>query len=223
MAREVLRSSAPQESGKTRFSQAAGTLPIQEALSSPGIAGRNGSPAPAAGRKEGRRFSVTGVISRKGLRSWRPFAKRLRVATLLAAGLFADVRASDLPEGMKLQTFVRPSRSSSTPDRAFEYVQKTADFALADGTNRIVPSGVGYICLLEHAQGDQVLVTIRSQGLRGWAPASGLVPLNHAETFFSKQIEANPRDAFAFLMRGVVRFENDDLDHACRRRRGPAP
>ena len=59
-----------------------------------------------------------------------------------------------------------------------------------------------------------MLVAIRSQGLRGWAPASALVPLNHAETFFSQQILANPRDPFAFLMRGMVRYENDDLDHA---------
>ena len=38
--------------------------------------------------------------------------------------------------------------------------------------------------------------------------------LAEAEAFFSAQIKANPRSAFAFLMRGVVRYENDDLDHA---------
>ena len=38
--------------------------------------------------------------------------------------LHVRVRAADLPGGAKLQTFVRPKKSSSTQDRAFEYVQK---------------------------------------------------------------------------------------------------
>ena len=92
--------------------------------------------------------------------------------------------------------------------------RKSPDFFLNDGNTRITPNGVGYICLLERAQGDQLLVTIRSQGLRGWAPASALVPLNHADAFFSRQILASPREPFAFLMRGMVRYENDDLDRA---------
>ena len=41
-----------------------------------------------------------------------------------------------------------------------------------------------------------------------------MVPLAEAEAFFSQQIKLNPKSAFAFLMRGVVRYENDDLDHA---------
>jgi tetratricopeptide (TPR) repeat protein len=136
------------------------------------------------------------------------------IVFVAAIGICMDAYASDLPGGASLQPFVRPKKSSSTQDRAFEYMQKTPGFALSDGSSNIVPSGVGYICLLERSQGDQVLVVIRSQGLRGWAPASALVPLNHAETFFSQQILANPRDPFAYLMRGMARFENDDLEHA---------
>ncbi len=123
-------------------------------------------------------------------------------------------RGGDLAGGVKLNTFVRPKKSSSTPDRAFEYVQKAADISLYHGQTKLSPSGVGYICLLEKAQGDQLLVTIRSQGLRGWTSAGALVPLNHADAYFSQQIAANPRDSFALLMRGVVRYENDDLDRA---------
>jgi tetratricopeptide (TPR) repeat protein len=134
------------------------------------------------------------------------------VLALLAGG---PAMASDPPGGVKIQTFVRPAKSSTTRDRAAEFVQKSAAFCLQDGNDKILPSGVGFICLVERAEGNQVQVMIRSQGLRGWAPADSLVPLNHAETFFSRQIEANPKDAFAFLMRGVVRFENDDLEHAC--------
>jgi tetratricopeptide (TPR) repeat protein len=143
-----------------------------------------------------------------------PILKRTLVGLVLAIVASSAARAGDLAGGVKLKTFVRPKKSSSTPDRAFEYVQKVADFSLFDGQTRITPSGVGYVCLLERAQGDQALVTIRSQGLRGWVSAGSLVPINHADAYFSQQIEAKPRDAFAFLMRGMVRYENDDLDRA---------
>ena len=141
-----------------------------------------------------------------------PNQKRPIIALLMVVGVCTCAGAADLPDGAKLQTFVRPRKSSSTQDRAFEYVQKTPGFSLNDGSANVVPNGVGYICLLERAQGDQLLVTIRSQGLRGWAPANSLIPINHAETFFSQQIQANPHDPFAFLMRGMVRYENDDVD-----------
>jgi tetratricopeptide (TPR) repeat protein len=144
-----------------------------------------------------------------------PIRKWSIVTVFMAVGVCTCmcVRGADLPGGAKLQTFVRPKKSSSTQDRAFEYVQKAPDFSLNDGSTRISPNGVGYICMLERAEGDQVLVAIRSQGLRGWVAAGALVPLNHAETFFSQQIQANPHDPFAFLMRGMVRYENDDLEH----------
>jgi tetratricopeptide (TPR) repeat protein len=143
-----------------------------------------------------------------------PILSRSLLALGIAVGICTSAGASDLPGGASLQPFVRPKKSSSTQDRAFEYMQKTPDFSLSDGSSKTIPNGVGYICLLERAQGDQVLVAIRSQGLRGWAPASSLVPLNHAETFFSQQILASPRDPFAYLMRGMARFEIDDLDRA---------
>lgn len=144
-----------------------------------------------------------------------PILGRPIVALAIVVGICTSARASDLPGGASLQPFVRPKKSSSTQDRAFEYMQKSPDFSLNDGRAKTVPNGVGYICLLERSQGDQVLVAIRSQGLRGWAPASSLVPLNHAEAFFSQQILASPRDPFPYLMRGMARFENDDLNRAC--------
>ena len=143
-----------------------------------------------------------------------PILNRTLAGFVLVALASFCARGGDLAGGVKLNTFVRPKKSSSTPDRAFEYVQKAADISLYHGQTKLSPSGVGYICLLEKAQGDQLLVTIRSQGLRGWTSAGALVPLNHADAYFSQQIAANPRDSFALLMRGVVRYENDDLDRA---------
>src|ERR1700678_866598 len=48
-------------------------------------------------------------------------------ALVMVVGLHPGARAAELPGGVKLQPFVRPKKSSSTQDRAFEYVQKTAD------------------------------------------------------------------------------------------------
>jgi tetratricopeptide (TPR) repeat protein len=41
-----------------------------------------------------------------------------------------------------------------------------------------------------------------------------MVPLDQAEAYFSEQIQPGSGSAFAYLMRGVVRFENGDLEKA---------
>jgi tetratricopeptide (TPR) repeat protein len=136
------------------------------------------------------------------------------VAIFLPAFVCARVRGHDLPGGMTMTMFIRPSTSRVKCDRATAYVQKTPDFSLRNGDTKITPGCMGFICQLERTSGDQSLFWVRSESLRGWAPTYELVPLNHAEAFFSKKIKVNPRDAFAFLMRGVVRCENDDVDRA---------
>ena len=93
-------------------------------------------------------------------------------------------------------------------------MQKTPNFALRDAGKNGCSIRTVYIYRRERAQGDQLLLSSRSQGLEGWAPASAVLPLAQAEAFFSEQIQHNPDDSFSFLMRGVVRFEDDDLDHA---------
>ena len=41
-----------------------------------------------------------------------------------------------------------------------------------------------------------------------------MVPLAQAEAFFTQQLTAKPQSPFACLLRGVARYENDDLDRA---------
>ncbi len=140
---------------------------------------------------------------------------RFGLVTALAAMIVCPLAyGRDLPEGMTFGLFVGRHRRDTNEDRAALFVQKTADFCLRNGDQKIVPGGVGYVCRLERVEGDQSLVVVRTQSLRGWVATGQLIPLNHAEAFFTKQIEANPRDAFAFLMRGAVRYENDDIDRA---------
>src|SRR5271163_3987984 len=101
----------------------------------------------------------------------------IRTVPLIVIALLAGGAAvgSDPPGGVKIKTFVRPTKSSTTRDRAAEFVQKRPDFFLRDGNDKIIPSGVGFLCIGERAEGTQVQVWIRSQGLRGWAPADSLV------------------------------------------------
>ena len=132
----------------------------------------------------------------------------IAVGTCTSCGCVGPARRREL-------TAVRgPKKSSSTQDRAFEYMPKAPDFSLTDGNSRTIPNGVGYICLLERSQGDQVLVAIRSQGLRGWAPASSPGSAESCRGVFLPTDPGQPRDAFPYLMRGMARYENDDLEHA---------
>ena len=216
MAAEGPRSSAGEESSQTRVSRVTGSVQGEKAIPSSEILPGTRAPRPPSGT-EVRRTPLRATASECSRGKESVYVVHPRPADYCSGDCgpnMHDAGASDLPDGASLQPFVRPKKSSSTQDRSFEYMQKTPDFSLNDGSSKTIPSGVGYICLLERSQGDQLLLAIRSQGLRGWAPASSLVPLNHAETFFSQQILANPRDPFAYLMRGMARFENDDLDRA---------
>jgi tetratricopeptide (TPR) repeat protein len=141
--------------------------------------------------------------------------RTIRLAVTLAAiAACPSARASDHNGTPKLKTVLIPRKSSSKQDRASECLQKTPEFFLLDANRKIVPSAAGYLYLIERSDGNRVLLSDLSEGLRGWASARDVVALSEAESFFSGQIQANPKSAFALLMRGVARFENDDVDHA---------
>jgi tetratricopeptide (TPR) repeat protein len=142
-------------------------------------------------------------------RLWFPNA-----AVLLIISLCASVRASELGNPPKLKTSIIPRKAGSAHDRVSEVVQRTPDLVLWDSKKRLTPSGAGHMFIVEKIDGNRWLVSDLNEGLRGWVLAAAVVPLAEAETFFSQQIKINPKSAFAFLMRGVARYENDDLDHA---------
>jgi tetratricopeptide (TPR) repeat protein len=128
--------------------------------------------------------------------------------------LCASVSASDLGHSAKLKTSLIPRKATSARVRSSEVVQRAPDFVLWDGTKTFVPSGAGHLFLVEKVERDRLLLSDMNEGLRGWVSATTIVALADAEAVFSAQIDANPRSAFAFLMRGVVRYQNDDLEHA---------
>ena len=135
-------------------------------------------------------------------------------AVFLVVVLCASVSASELDQAPKLKTSIIPRKASSARDRASEVVQRTPDFALWDANQKVTPSGAGHMFIVEKTDGDRLLLSDMNEGLRGWVSATTIVTLADAEELFSEQIKAHPKSPFAFLMRGVVRYENDDLDHA---------
>jgi tetratricopeptide (TPR) repeat protein len=114
----------------------------------------------------------------------------------------------------RLKAVLVPRKSSSPQMRESECLQRTAALFLWDANKKFTPSSAGFVYVVEQNVGNRLLLSDLNEGVRGWVLPSGMVPLNQAEAYFSGQIKGNPRSAFAYLMRGVARFETDDLDHA---------
>jgi tetratricopeptide (TPR) repeat protein len=132
----------------------------------------------------------------------------------VAVFLRPSATASEPWHNPKLKVSIIPRKAASARDRASEVVQKTPEFSLWDADKKITPSGAGHMFIVERTLGNRFLVSDLNEGLRGWVSAGAMVPLETAEAFFTGQLKANPKSAFAFLMRGVARYENDDLDRA---------
>ena len=133
------------------------------------------------------------------------------VVAMAASG---ELRAADRSELSKLKTALAPKKSVSPGLRGSECVQKVPELALWDGKTRVAPSVAGSVFVVLRNEGNRLLVSDLNGGGRAWVTPEAIVPLSKAEVYFSGQIKANPRSAFAYLMRGVARLENDDLDGA---------
>jgi tetratricopeptide (TPR) repeat protein len=136
------------------------------------------------------------------------------ISFVAAMAMCAFARADDPARLTRLKTVLVPRKSSSPQVRVSECLQKNPAFFLWDADKKITPSSAGFVYVVEQNKGNRLLLSDLNEGVRGWASPLAMVPLNQAEVYFSGQIKANPRNAFAYLLRGVARFENDDLDHA---------
>jgi tetratricopeptide (TPR) repeat protein len=138
----------------------------------------------------------------------------LGLALVAVLHVVAAANASEQNGRPTLKTALIPRKAPSAQARSLECVQRRPDFVLWDAEKQITPGAVGYVYYLEQSQGNRLLLTDQAEGMRGWAHANTIIPVAQADEFFSKEIQANPKSAFAFLMRGVVRLENDDLERA---------
>jgi tetratricopeptide (TPR) repeat protein len=136
-----------------------------------------------------------------------------RVIVIFAAAVETAI-AADPGRQIRLNIVITPRKVSTTKDRAKEVVQRTETFSLWDSTDRLVPTAVGFVYVVERIEQDRLLLFEPCEGLRGWVRTTSVVPLNDAERYFSGLINTNPRNTFALLMRGVARSESDNLDKA---------
>jgi Tfp pilus assembly protein PilF len=132
-------------------------------------------------------------------------------ALVLALAASTSIRGSEPDQFSKLKTAILPRKSISPHERASAVVQLTPDLVLWDAQKKIIPTSAGHLYLVEQDNGTERLLFDLNDGTRGWVKKDVVVPLAVANEYFSRQVKANPRAPFFFLMLGVVRFENDDL------------
>jgi tetratricopeptide (TPR) repeat protein len=156
----------------------------------------------------GSNWSLERIPHRSSMPSFRYLALLGTSIVGATAGATEPTRA----DGVTTQGF--PTRSSSNRDPASLVLPKNQDFALWDADKKRIPPTPGLIYRVERADGPRVLLTVPSEGLRGWAWSRSVIPLSQADSYFSYVIQIKPRDPFAFLMRGIVRYQNDDRDRA---------
>jgi tetratricopeptide (TPR) repeat protein len=135
-------------------------------------------------------------------------------ALVLALAIPVSTRGSDPDQISKLKAAILPRKSTSPHERPWAAVQLTPELVLWDGQTKIVPTSAGHIYMVEQDKGKQLLLHDLNDGTRGWVAKNVVVPLAAADQYFSRQIQTDPRNAFFFLMRAVVRCENDDLEPA---------
>jgi tetratricopeptide (TPR) repeat protein len=103
-----------------------------------------------------------------------------------------------------------------------EVLPKTREFSLTVDDRAVACQGM--LCPFRICKIDGDRLYLAALGKKGWAPAGSVVLVREAETYFSTAIRTNPRDSFAYLMRGIARAEESpdeedslaDFDEAIR-------
>jgi tetratricopeptide (TPR) repeat protein len=143
-----------------------------------------------------------------------PFRSRSLLLLVLTFAAGSGTHASDQVRPAKVEPFFGPLKTRRPQDLTRAFVQRSPDFSLQNGGNRVSPNLEGFIYDGERIEGDQLLLSARNKSCRGWAPLGSVVPFTEADEFFSQQIVRKPGDSFAYRMRGLVRFALDDRDRA---------
>ena len=68
--------------------------------------------------------------------------------------------------------------------------------------------------LVLEKKGSKLLLRSERDGAEGWAESEKLMPVEAAYDYFANQIRANSKDAFPFLMRGMLRYDKREFDAA---------
>lgn len=94
-------------------------------------------------------------------------------------------------------------------------VQKSPEFRLKIDDEVVETSGKTIAFYhVERTDGPLLWLQAEEERFAGWGKADEVVPVEQAIAFFSQQIQAQPRDAFCYAMRALVRRDKNDLDDA---------
>jgi tetratricopeptide (TPR) repeat protein len=84
---------------------------------------------------------------------------------------------------------------------------------LWDGDRKLSSRGET-VFRIERTGGDHADIASDEGGVRGWVHADQIIPLELAGAHYTRKIEADPRDAQAYLARGRIAIETSDWDRA---------
>ena len=143
---------------------------------------------------------------------------RIRAVAILFAlvmAAFAAGRADELVRVAKLKTVLVPKKLSTPQMRPSECLQTNPQMFLWDGEERITPNAAGFVYVVEQKDGQRLLISDLNEGNRGWVSARNVGRTGQGRgVFFGPYQTTVPDNAFGYVMRGVQRLENDDLEHA---------
>ncbi len=115
------------------------------------------------------------------------------------------------------------SRLAADPDCSGEnggwlfkrVVQRSNDFVLeSDDRPAASTEAPVRIYVVEQVEGGALLLKAERRGLRGWTAADQVVAVEEAVDFFTMGIRGDPKDAFPFLMRGLLWTDKKEVDNA---------
>lgn len=142
---------------------------------------------------------------------WNPPSARRPPRTMLIA---ATLLLSLVRTGMSFAEGESAARSVTPgPTVGSRVAIKQPETAFWDGDRRISSRGE-IIFRVERASGDYADIGSDEAGIRGWVRSDGIISLELAGDHYSRRVEADPKDFWAYLARGRLALELGDWDHA---------
>ena len=102
---------------------------------------------------------------------------------------------------------------ASRPSVGSRVALKAPGTSLLDGDRKLSSRGE-LVFRVERTGGDYADIAAEEGDLRGWVPSDQVVPLEHAAAYYTRRLQADPNDAWAYLARGRVAFEAREWDRA---------
>lgn len=113
------------------------------------------------------------------------------LACVIAIFNCMEAQAAQPDGGSDLFGPMVPTRRAGDLDPTSAVLQMAPNFVLWDASEKIIRRLTGLLYQIERSEENHLLLASPGQGLRGWASKGSVVPLEHAEWFFSNAIRSN--------------------------------